>query len=109
MGKDGSIRVRNRQTASVRNRTAKISTSPPPWDKTEVAEFTAAWDRYRQRFNPFVACPECKHSDRVGQVEYERFEVSGAGINEPCAYWKDCDNCNGLGEIQADQMESDNG
>ena len=28
------------------------------YDKTEEAEFTAAWDRYKQRFNPFIACPE---------------------------------------------------
>jgi hypothetical protein len=46
VSKDGSIRVRNRQTASVKSRTAKVTTSPAPWDKSEEAEFTAAWDKW---------------------------------------------------------------
>ncbi len=76
----------------------------------EEAEFTAAWDKYRQRFNPFIACPECKGSDRVGQVEHERWVLTSNGVHEPVGVWKDCDNCNGLGEIQADEnMETKHG
>ena len=109
VSKDGSIRVRNRQTASVKSRTAKVTTSTAPWDKSEEAEFTAAWDRCKQRFNPFIACPECEGSDHVGQVEHERWVLTSNGVHEPVGVWKDCDNCNGLGEIQADNMENDNG
>jgi len=102
VAKDGSIRVRNRQTASVKSRTAKVTTSTAPWDKSEEAEFTAAWDKYKQQFNPFIACPECEGSDYVGRVEQEKYELMSSGIYEPVGVWKDCDNCNGLGEIQAD-------
>jgi len=109
INKDGSIRMRNRQAASVQSRTAKVTTSSAPWDKSEEAEFTAAWDKHKQKFNPFIACPECKGSERVGQVEHERWEMTSSGVHEPVDVWKDCDNCNGLGEIQADNMENDNG
>ena len=74
----------------------------------EEAEFTAAWDKYKQQFNPFIACPECKGSDRVGQIEREEFKLVGC-VYEPFGKWVDCDNCNGLGEIQADIEENDNG
>ena len=47
-------------------------------------------------------CPECCHTDRKGQVEHEQFELTGGGIYEPSAYWKDCENCSGSGEIESD-------
>ena len=72
------------------------------YDKTEEAEFTAAWDKHRQRFNPFVACPECTGSRYTGQVEHEKFVLSAGGIYEPVGEWRDCENCGGAGEIQAD-------
>jgi len=102
INKDGSVRMRNRQTASVQNRTAKVTISTAPWDKSEEAEFTAAWDKHKQKFNPFIACPECEGSDHVGQVEREKYELMSTGIYEPVGVWVSCDNCNGLGEIQAD-------
>jgi|TARA_B110000495_G_scaffold26515_1_gene19537 hypothetical protein len=71
------------------------------YDITDEAEFTAAWDKYKQQFNPFIACPECKGSDHVGQIEREEFKLVGC-VYEPFGKWVDCDNCNGLGEIQAD-------
>jgi hypothetical protein len=72
------------------------------YDKTEEAEFTAAWDRHRQRFNPFIACPECEGSDYVGKVEHEKYELMSSGIYEPVGVWKDCGNCGGTGEIESD-------
>jgi hypothetical protein len=63
VSKDGSIRVRNRQTASVKSRTAKVTTSTAPWDKSEEAEFTAAWDRHRQRFNTNTSVSDHQRSE----------------------------------------------
>ena len=101
--KTGAIKTRSRQTVALRNRTAKVTTSTAPWDKSEEAEFTAAWDKYKHQFNPFIACPECEGSDYVVLVEHEKYELMSSGIYEPVGVWKDCDNCNGLGEIQADE------
>mgnify|MGYP000126643268 FL=1 len=105
INKDGSIRMRNRQAASVQSRTAKVTTSPAPWDKSEEEEFTAAWHEHAVKFqaNPFIACPECEGSDHVGQQEQEKFKLMSSGIYEPVGTWVTCDNCNGLGEIQADE------
>ena len=50
-----------------------------------------------------IECPECCHTDRKGQVEHEQFELTGGGIYEPSAYWKDCENCSGSGEIEKDE------
>lgn len=79
------------------------------YDITDEAEFTAAWDTHMVKFkaNPFIACPECKGSDRVGQIEHEEFKLI-AGIYEPVGKWITCDNCKGLGEIQSDIEENDN-
>lgn len=71
------------------------------YDMSDAKEFTSVWDRYSQNFTPLIACPECEHSDRVGQVEYERFELFG-GIYEPVGYWVICGNCGGSGKILKD-------
>lgn len=71
------------------------------YDMSDIGEFTSVWHEYSKNFKPLVACPECKHSNKVGQVEYERFELFG-GIYEPVGYWITCENCNGSGEILAD-------
>jgi len=80
------------------------------YDISDVPEFTGGWDQHKVIFkaNPFITCPECKGSDRVGQVEREEFKLVGC-VYEPFGKWVDCDNCNGLGEIQADIEENDNG
>jgi hypothetical protein len=80
------------------------------YDISDVPEFTGGWDQHKVIFkaNPFIACPECKGSDRVGQIEHEKFKLTGTGIYEPHAHWVECDNCNGLGEIQSDIEENDN-
>jgi len=49
-----------------------------------------------------IDCPECSHSDRKGEVEHERFEMTSCGVYEPCGVWKTCENCSGSGEIEAD-------
>jgi len=49
-----------------------------------------------------IDCPECSHSDRKGEVEHERFEMTSYGVYEPCGVWKTCENCSGSGEIEAD-------
>ena len=69
------------------------------YDKTEEAEFTAAWDRYKQRFNPFIACPEC---EGCGRVEYERWVLTSNGVHEPVGEWRDCKNCSGTGDVESD-------
>tara|TARA_R100000935_G_scaffold34387_1_gene55051 strand:- start:2073 stop:2381 length:309 start_codon:yes stop_codon:yes gene_type:complete len=83
------------------------------YDKSEQDEFTTAWDRHAVVWgqqtvseSPFIACPECNKSDHVGKVEREEFKMI-AGIYEPISKWVECDNCNGLGEIQADIKEND--
>ena len=82
------------------------------YDKSDQEDFTSAWNNSKVVWGqqtvsepPFIACPECEGSDRVGQIEQEKFKLTGSGIYEPHAHWVECDNCNGLGEIQADIKE----
>tara|TARA_R100001244_G_scaffold86237_5_gene65895 strand:- start:203 stop:361 length:159 start_codon:yes stop_codon:yes gene_type:complete len=46
-----------------------------------------------------IDCPECAHSDRNGEVEYETFKMFN-GVFEPVGYWVSCENCSGSGKIE---------
>jgi hypothetical protein len=48
-----------------------------------------------------IDCPECAHSDRKGEVEYETFKMF-SGVFEPVGYWVSCENCSGFGQIEKD-------
>ena len=56
--------------------------------------------------NPFIDCPECKDTDRQGKVTSEEFKWTG-NTYEPFETWIDCENCNGLGEIERDWEDED--
>ena len=46
-----------------------------------------------------IDCPECAHSDRTGEVEYETFKMFN-GVVEHVGYWVSCENCSGSGKIE---------
>ena len=49
----------------------------------------------------FIECPECKDTDQHGKVTSEEYKWTG-DMYEPFETWVDCNNCNGLGEIERD-------
>tara|TARA_R100000935_G_C2711176_1_gene114153 strand:+ start:216 stop:449 length:234 start_codon:yes stop_codon:yes gene_type:complete len=56
----------------------------------------------------FIECPECKDTYHQGKVTGEEFKWTG-DTYEPFETWVDCDNCSGLGEIERDDDDEDEG